>query len=380
MAETFTLYKLIVLYMLDRVDFPLTTSQISEFILDKGYTTYFRLQSALAELTDSGLLKIELTHNRTLYNLTEEGAATINYFRNKISPEIRQEIDNFINEKKYDEAISETEKALLRYPNDFRIVYRSGELYTVAGIERCEERYIRRSIELLERAVLLLPQNTDPDISEVSIRNEIAQSYIVLGQHEKGLEILKKYNVSGVHNALIAITYTGNHGLDPKDAESYMMGAFGSIITSAVRTMMAYANYYFKVEDYASSREALIWLAEMLEGIKLDKNSVAYVDKVTAPCYSECANLSFLLGEEEKVEPYLRRAYKIAKAFDAAPTYKMENIKFCVGDVEKATAYDDLGDSAITAAENQITQENRDEILYKIWRRIVAEESTGGAE
>ena len=98
MAETFTLYKLIVLYMLDRVDFPLTTSQISEFILDKGYTTYFRLQSALAELTDSGLLKIELTHNRTLYNLTEEGAATINYFRNKI----RQEIDNFINEKKYD--------------------------------------------------------------------------------------------------------------------------------------------------------------------------------------------------------------------------------------------------------------------------------------
>ena len=72
------------------------------FILDKGYTTYFRLQSALAELTDSGLLKIELTHNRTLYNLTEEGAATINYFRNKISPEIRQEIDNFINEKKYD--------------------------------------------------------------------------------------------------------------------------------------------------------------------------------------------------------------------------------------------------------------------------------------
>ena len=101
MAETFTLYKLIVLYMLDRVDFPLTTSQISEFILDK-YTTYFRLQSALAELTDSGLLKIELTHNRTLYNLTEEGAATINYFRNKISPEIRQEIDNFINEKKYD--------------------------------------------------------------------------------------------------------------------------------------------------------------------------------------------------------------------------------------------------------------------------------------
>ena len=42
MAETFTLYKLIILYMLNKVDFPLTTSQISEFVLDEGYTTYFK--------------------------------------------------------------------------------------------------------------------------------------------------------------------------------------------------------------------------------------------------------------------------------------------------------------------------------------------------
>ena len=50
MSETYTLYKLIVLYMLDKVDFPLTTSQISEFILEKEYTTYFKLQETLAEM------------------------------------------------------------------------------------------------------------------------------------------------------------------------------------------------------------------------------------------------------------------------------------------------------------------------------------------
>ena len=102
MAETYTLYKLIVLYMLDKVDFPLTTSQISEFILDKGYTSYFRLQETLSELTDSGLLKVETTHNRTLYHLTENGAETIHFFSNKISPAIRQEIDDFLKEKQYD--------------------------------------------------------------------------------------------------------------------------------------------------------------------------------------------------------------------------------------------------------------------------------------
>ena len=55
MSETFTLYKLIILYMLDKVDFPLTNAQISEFILNKGYTTYFKLQQALSALTEAEL-------------------------------------------------------------------------------------------------------------------------------------------------------------------------------------------------------------------------------------------------------------------------------------------------------------------------------------
>ena len=102
MAETFTLYKLIILYMLNKVDFPLTTSQISEFVLDKGYTSYFKLQEALSELTESELIQTETTHNRTLYHLTENGAETISYFSNKISSAIRKDIDEFLKEKQYD--------------------------------------------------------------------------------------------------------------------------------------------------------------------------------------------------------------------------------------------------------------------------------------
>lgn len=102
MAETFTLYKLIILYMLNEVDFPMTTSQISEFVLDKGYTTYFKLQEALSDLTKSELIQPENTHNRTLYHLTEYGAETIHYFGKNISPAIRSDIDEFLKEKQYD--------------------------------------------------------------------------------------------------------------------------------------------------------------------------------------------------------------------------------------------------------------------------------------
>ncbi|MFR9100984.1 MAG: DUF4364 family protein, partial [Anaerostipes hadrus] len=36
--EQLTLYKLMILYLIEKVDCPLSNSQISEFILDKGYT------------------------------------------------------------------------------------------------------------------------------------------------------------------------------------------------------------------------------------------------------------------------------------------------------------------------------------------------------
>ena len=60
MASSFKLYKLIILYMLDKVDFPLTNSQVSEFILDEGYTTYFKLQQAISELSAKNLRTAEL--------------------------------------------------------------------------------------------------------------------------------------------------------------------------------------------------------------------------------------------------------------------------------------------------------------------------------
>ena len=101
MTDTFTLYKLMILYMLKKIDFPLTNGQISEFILDKGYTTYFKLQQVISEMVESGLLREEQLHSRTFYHLTDEGAQTIKFFHNKISPEIQTDIDTFLCEKRY---------------------------------------------------------------------------------------------------------------------------------------------------------------------------------------------------------------------------------------------------------------------------------------
>lgn len=88
--------------MLEKLEFPLTNGQISEFILDKGYTSYFTLQQAISEMVEANLLREELDHNRTLYHITDEGLETIQFFKTNISPAIRGDIDAFLAEKRYD--------------------------------------------------------------------------------------------------------------------------------------------------------------------------------------------------------------------------------------------------------------------------------------
>lgn len=98
MHDPLTLYKLIVLYMLDRVDFPLTKSQISDFILGKEYTNFLTLQQAIGELTDAGLITAQSIRNRTHLSITREGRETLNFFGNQINEGIKTDVDNFFKE------------------------------------------------------------------------------------------------------------------------------------------------------------------------------------------------------------------------------------------------------------------------------------------
>ncbi len=100
MPEPFTLYKLIVLYMLQKVEFPLTNSQISEFVLERGYTTYFTLQSVLSELAESDMIRQETIRNSSYYTLTEAGEEALRYFQNRISQPIRDDIDQYLRQNK----------------------------------------------------------------------------------------------------------------------------------------------------------------------------------------------------------------------------------------------------------------------------------------
>lgn len=100
MAEIFTLYKLIILYMLSRVNFPLTNSHISSFLLEKGYTNYFTLQQAFSELEEAKLIRMETIRNTTRCHLTKSGEETLGYFKDRIPKAIQEDVDNYLLERK----------------------------------------------------------------------------------------------------------------------------------------------------------------------------------------------------------------------------------------------------------------------------------------
>lgn len=139
MATPFTVYKLIVLYMLQNSRNSLTNSQISEFILDHEYTNYFHLQQAISELVEAELVEKQTISNSSYYRLTEDGKNTLSYFEDQLSEDIREEVLEYLKIKN-----CETQNRILM-PADYYITSQGG--YTV----RCQ--LIERNVSLIDLSI-----------------------------------------------------------------------------------------------------------------------------------------------------------------------------------------------------------------------------------
>ncbi|MCT4542070.1 MAG: DUF4364 family protein [Vallitalea sp.] len=92
--------KLIVLYMIEKIDIPMSYTRISEFVLAHEYMNYFSLQQYLSELVETNLLITNVKSHSTNYSITDDGKKTLEYFENRIPESIRLEIVGYLKEKK----------------------------------------------------------------------------------------------------------------------------------------------------------------------------------------------------------------------------------------------------------------------------------------
>ena len=94
--------KLLILYLIDKMDLPLSRSQITDYIIQAEFMDYYTLQQALGDMVEGNYLDAAADNNTTRYNLTDEGLQTLEYFEKHIPPSIRAKINQYIKENRKD--------------------------------------------------------------------------------------------------------------------------------------------------------------------------------------------------------------------------------------------------------------------------------------
>lgn len=74
---------------------------MSEFFVSKSYTDYFTFQMVINELLGTSLIHKETIRNTSRYELTKEGEEVLFYFENKITGEVKQDMDDFLKENNF---------------------------------------------------------------------------------------------------------------------------------------------------------------------------------------------------------------------------------------------------------------------------------------
>ncbi|MBQ6820008.1 MAG: DUF4364 family protein [Clostridium sp.] len=88
--------KLLVLYVINSLQHPITNTQLTEIILENNFINYFTLQQYISELISSDFLRYETVNEKNLIHITEKGKNTLSFFTDRISSIKKKIIDDYL--------------------------------------------------------------------------------------------------------------------------------------------------------------------------------------------------------------------------------------------------------------------------------------------
>ena len=297
--------------------------------------------------------------------------ALLNYGWEKLSMGLMAEkLHQFAVDKRLDEGMRCAERALQKYPNSFRIVYESADIYFLTMCSKglsCMER----ALELYQRSLKLIDQNPNERINAMTIQNRIASCYCYLGRMEEGIELLKKNNVDGLSDYRIGLLLSQDV-TKAEEALAYLSKGLTSCYGQLYNLVIGYCNAYGALEDLDKITELVLWLHELGNGLR-DPGVVNWMDRGDVQLFTILAEMEFLRGNEQGAHDWLVRAKETAQRFDAAPDYRTgSGLKFYHGD-GRARSYDDMGDTAMDMIENYMADEVVGKNLRPLWAKIKQE-------
>lgn len=269
------------------------------------------------------------------------------------------------NERRFDEAATAAEQAMLKYPNDFELVHYSALLYAIAAVHTKKDDYFKRAHELHELSITLLYQNSDPKINEWTIKNDIAHLYLWQGKNDTALEKLRENNAGDMNSDEIG-TLLIKEG-QTESGMSHLSYAFYKDIAKLFDITRTFAETYADQKKYKEALHICDWLYELAERLTIP-GRMSFMNELMIMMLSFKASVYALSGDLKPLEETLTEAYRQARIFDAAPDHSFLNTRhyYCR---EPLTAFYNFGESAEAGLDDLIKEEKEGSPVYEAWRR-----------
>lgn len=302
--------------------------------------------------------------------------ALIGYDMGTDSPEqIISQVSVLKKDLRVAEAIELVDDALLKFPNNLKIVHCAASVYKLAELAGCGDCY-DRAIELFNKSITLLSQDTSNEFSEPDIKNDIAYCLIQQKRIDEAIEVLKSNNIAGINDDILGMIYVMNKADYAKGIE-YLASASSLIFNKFVQVISGFANAYLHTKRYDEAKRLCSFFDSFTMAATIDTSKPTFLTKLNALFHAAAGDCMISQGKVEEGKNYYRKAYECAASFDSNPSHGVDNV-LMMNELPSTTAvYDQIGVNAMESVEQQIFS-NGNEKSMNAWKEIKKEHEDKG--
>ena len=96
--------KLLILYLINRMELSMSRSQITDFVMNKEFMNYFVFEQTMSDMLEQGLLEASVENGQdastTRYAITNSGLISLEYFESHIPRPLRVLINEHVEENR----------------------------------------------------------------------------------------------------------------------------------------------------------------------------------------------------------------------------------------------------------------------------------------
>lgn len=101
-SQELAVNKLLILYILNKMEIPLTNTQITQIILENEVMNYFALQQFIIELLNKKLIENydDKEQNKVFYQINQNGIKALELFHTRIPNDVKEKFDSYLQSSK----------------------------------------------------------------------------------------------------------------------------------------------------------------------------------------------------------------------------------------------------------------------------------------